>query len=75
MLIMVILAIYVSVAVYFFATWFTIFQEDSGLSPRQIRLSWAVLLIATLFWPIVVPISYWELLRKNINQNILNIEN
>lgn len=32
-------------------------------SPKQ-RLSWVILLIATILWPIVVPLAYLELLSK-----------
>ncbi|NEO50845.1 MAG: hypothetical protein F6J98_35370 [Moorea sp. SIO4G2] len=51
---------YVSGALYFFAIWFQAFQKDTNLSPEQIRLSWIVLTIATLFWPIVAPIANLE---------------
>lgn len=50
-------AIYLSTAAYFFATWFTVFQTDSDLSPREQYLSWLVLIVATLFWPITAPIA------------------
>ncbi|NEO37170.1 MAG: hypothetical protein F6J90_12925 [Moorea sp. SIOASIH] len=51
---------YVSGALYFFSIWFQAFQKDTNLSPEQIRISWIVLTIATLFWPIVAPIANLE---------------
>ncbi|NEO92013.1 MAG: hypothetical protein F6K56_17905 [Moorea sp. SIO3G5] len=51
---------YVSGALYFFSIWFQAFQKDTNLSPEQIRLSWIVLTIATVFWPIVAPIANLE---------------
>ncbi|MGQ4647914.1 hypothetical protein [Lyngbya aestuarii] len=55
----VLLTLYLSTALNFFITWFAAFQHEPGLSVKQIRFSWLVLLLATIFWPIVVPISYW----------------
>ncbi|NEP51627.1 MAG: hypothetical protein F6K65_23640 [Moorea sp. SIO3C2] len=51
---------YVSGALYFFSIWFQAFQKDTNLSAEQIRLSWIVLTIATIFWPIVAPIANLE---------------
>lgn len=51
---------YVSGALYFFSIWFQAFQKDTNLSSEQIRLSWIVLTIATIFWPIVAPIANLE---------------
>ncbi|NEQ17098.1 MAG: hypothetical protein F6K44_26450, partial [Moorea sp. SIO3E2] len=35
-------------------------QKDTNLSPDQIRSSWIVLTIASIFWPIVAPIANLE---------------
>ncbi|EGJ30792.1 MULTISPECIES: hypothetical protein [Moorena] len=51
---------YVSGALYFFSIWFQAFQKDTNLSPDQIRSSWIVLTIASIFWPIVAPIANLE---------------
>jgi hypothetical protein len=52
----------------FFSIWLNFFQRDSSLSYREKRLSWVILLTATILWPVVVPIAYLELLSKhNIN--------
>ncbi|NEO30539.1 MAG: hypothetical protein F6K36_08910 [Symploca sp. SIO3C6] len=52
--------IYLSAAFYFFLVWFGAFKRDMNISPQQKRISWLVLIVATIFWPIVVPISYLE---------------
>jgi Trk-type K+ transport system membrane component len=52
----------------FFSIWLNFFQRDSSLSYREKRLSWVILLTATILWPVVVLIAYLELLSKhNIN--------
>jgi Trk-type K+ transport system membrane component len=52
----------------FFSIWLNFFQRDSSLSYREKRLSWVILLTATILWPVVVQIAYLELLSKhNIN--------
>ncbi|MCA1995381.1 MAG: hypothetical protein LDL41_25535 [Coleofasciculus sp. S288] len=53
-------ATYVLSALFCFATWFNVFRKDTHLSPEQKRISKRVLIVATLLWPIVVPISYLE---------------
>lgn len=40
------------------------FQQDHGTRLQQ-RLSIALLVIATILWPIVVPFAYLELLSKS----------
>ncbi|WP_287313426.1 hypothetical protein [Moorena sp. SIO1G6] len=56
----VLVGFYIFGALYFFLIWFQAFQKDTNLSHEQICLSWIVLTIATLFWPIVAPIATLE---------------
>ncbi|MDJ0591504.1 MAG: hypothetical protein QNJ72_16140 [Pleurocapsa sp. MO_226.B13] len=51
--------------IYFlvFTYWFMLFYQDNS-TPNNDLISWAFLLIAPLFWPLVLPISSWELSRK-----------
>lgn len=58
-------AIYWMVFVY----WFILFLQDET-TPNSDLISWIILLIAPLFWFIVLPISSWELSRKALH-NIL----
>ncbi len=60
---------YLSIALMVFIYWFMMFYLDRSTSNFDL-LSWMVLLIAPLFWPIVLPISSWELSRNSL-KNIL----
>lgn len=57
--------IYLVSAAYFFKIWYSYFQQDSSLTEQDRLLSLGILLVATIFWPVVVPISYLELLNTN----------
>jgi len=60
---------YFTISLMVFSFWFMLFSQDYS-TPKTDLISWIVLLIAPLFWPIVLPISSWELTRKILN-NIL----
>ncbi|PSB19000.1 hypothetical protein C7B65_13370 [Phormidesmis priestleyi ULC007] len=47
-----------------FINWLGFFREDLSLTKSEKRLSIVVIAIATLFWPIVIPFAYLELLGK-----------
>ena len=57
--------IYCMVLVY----WVMLFYLDESTLNNDL-VSWSFLLIAPLLWPIVLPISSWELSQKALN-NIL----
>lgn len=52
-----------------FVYWWMLFYQDKS-TPNNHLVSWAFLIIAPLLWPIVLPISSWELSRKALT-NIL----
>ncbi|MGD1918545.1 MAG: hypothetical protein ACFCAD_06455 [Pleurocapsa sp.] len=52
-----------------FVYWWMLFYQDRS-TPNNHLISWAILLITPLLWPIVLPISSWELSRKALN-NVL----
>ncbi len=52
--------LYLSGALYCFTIWFKAFQRDSEMTAQQRHFSLKVLLIAILFWPLVVPLSCLE---------------
>ena len=54
---------YVTMACCFFLQWLGFFIDDKEMNPTQRYFSVLVLMIATIFWPIVVPFAYLELLR------------
>jgi flagellar basal body-associated protein FliL len=48
----------------FFKIWLKFFQQDNSMSREEKQLSWVILLIGTVLWPLVVPIAYLSLLEK-----------
>ncbi|MEQ9373499.1 MAG: hypothetical protein RIG63_31420 [Coleofasciculus chthonoplastes F3-SA18-01] len=63
------IAFYVVMLPILFSRWLDFMQNDDSLSSNEKFSSWVLLVIATILWPIVVPISYLELLdaRKTLN--------
>ncbi len=61
----VLLAFYLSGAAIYFGIAFRAFQQDKGLSPSEIRLSQIVLAIASVTWPVLVPLSCLEIALKH----------
>ena len=57
--------IYLLVFIY----WLLLFYMDKSTSKFDL-LSWGILLVAPLFWPIVLPLCSWELSRNSL-KNIL----
>lgn len=55
---------YLTVSVTVFLYWLGLFIADKS-TPKTHLASWLILLIAPLFWPIVVPISIIELVTKS----------
>ena len=58
-----IIVAYLVMTSYFFMNWLKFFKRSPKLSPEEMYLSMVILLIATILWPIVVPISSVELLK------------
>lgn len=65
-LLMTLVFTYVLVSLYFFKTWTLFFRQDINLSSEDILLSKIVLVTASILWPIVVPISYIKLIKKQV---------
>lgn len=65
----------------FFCQWLEFFLEDEDINYMKPRLfSSVILVIATIFWPIVVPFAYLELLKfqkkhKDIIDLLINMSN
>jgi uncharacterized membrane protein YozB (DUF420 family) len=64
MLSLSILTCYFLVMPVLFWNWLGFFRKDGDMSGTERRLSLLVLAIATVLWPIVLPLSYLELLGK-----------
>ena len=58
-----ILIYYFTIALAIFGVWLCFFLLDDT-TPKDHLISWMVLLIAPLFWPIVLPLSIRELVMK-----------
>lgn len=65
-LLMTLVFTYVLVSLYFFKTWIFFFRQEVSLSSEDILLSKIVLVTASILWPIVVPISYIKLIKKQV---------
>ena len=61
-----VLAWYWIITLMVFSYWLLLFTSDSTTSKLDLT-SWCFLLIAPLFWPVVLPVSSWELSRKSLD--------
>jgi hypothetical protein len=57
---LILTALYITKAIQCFANWFRRFRQDTSLSESEKRLCLKVLALATVFWPIVLPLSAME---------------
>jgi hypothetical protein len=58
------LVIYGVVAPVLFFKWVELMRRDRHLSRQERLISQAIVFIATAFWPIVLPLTYLELLER-----------
>ncbi|MEQ9237746.1 hypothetical protein [Coleofasciculus sp. E2-BRE-01] len=56
------ISVYMLTGLYLLATWLRFLKKEAGLSPQKNVLSFLTVGIATLFWPLVLPIAYVKLL-------------
>jgi uncharacterized membrane protein len=63
---LILTGLYFLTALYYFTNWFILFKQETGLSSTDKSLLWGVLILATLFWPIVVPIAHLE--KRTLSQ-------
>jgi hypothetical protein len=59
------LVIYLVMGTILFTTWLKFFQRDTSLVFEDKVLSALTLVVASLLWPLVVPLAYLELISKN----------
>jgi hypothetical protein len=62
---------YLLVSLYFFINWLNFFKQKQNLAPEDKFLSIVILVIATILWPVAVPISYLELIKARKSQFIV----
>jgi len=67
---------YLLMAPCFFMRWLELFEKDTSMtSEDRLRSKW-ILVLATILWPVVVPIAYLELLKaQKLNHPIGRIRN
>lgn len=54
---------YLIMACCFFMQWLGFFIDDKEMTSTQRYLSMLVLILATVLWPLIVPLAYLELLK------------
>lgn len=64
----IVVLLYLTVLQRVFKLWLKFFQQDSNISLEEKRLSWFILIIGAVFWPLVVPVSYLSLLEQKLEQ-------
>lgn len=57
---LILIGLYLSTALYCFANWFKRFRGDHSLSASDKRFCLKVLTVATILWPIVLPLASLE---------------
>lgn len=60
---------YILVALYLLTAWLHFLKREAGLSSQQKVLSFLAVGIATVFWPLVLPIAYVKLLDATVSQS------
>ncbi|WP_083468756.1 hypothetical protein [Nostoc piscinale] len=55
---------YLLMTCYFFGNWLRFSLRHPASSPEEKFLSLLVSLITTIFWPLVIPISCWQIFKK-----------
>lgn len=58
------IAAYGLIGIRFFRIWLFFWQQDTALSDKDKFPSLAIVVLMTIFWPVVVPFGYLELLEK-----------
>ncbi|MEO1430417.1 MAG: hypothetical protein AAFV71_15395 [Cyanobacteria bacterium J06633_8] len=54
---------YLVMACCFFMQWLGFFMDDKEMNPVQRSFSSIILILASIFWPFIVPLAYLELLK------------
>jgi polyferredoxin len=59
---------YFSISLIVFVVWFIVFWKDTSTSKKDL-LSWVALLLGPLVWPVVLPLSFLQIIsRKSVVQ-------
>ncbi|MBH8575353.1 hypothetical protein I8752_20520 [Nostocaceae cyanobacterium CENA369] len=55
---------YVLISCYFFSNWLIFSLRHPSSSPEEKFLSFVMFIIATIFWPLTIPMSLLEVFQK-----------
>jgi len=55
---------YLLMSCYFFVNWLDFRRNNPTSSPEDRLLSWIISAIATIFWPLIIPISCIQMLKE-----------
>ena len=55
---------YFSIALIVFLVWFKSFWNDTSTAKNDL-ISWIALVIGPLVWPVVLPVSIWQIISQN----------
>ncbi|MBV6627733.1 MAG: hypothetical protein KI793_33215 [Rivularia sp. (in: Bacteria)] len=58
-----VIVFYLVMACCFFIQWFGFFIDDKEMNGVQRSFSSVILILASVFWPFIVPLAYLELLK------------
>lgn len=63
-LLLLLVAFYTYISIRLFSSWMRFLLSDTDLTLGWTYLSVVIIITASLFWPLIVPFAYLELLRK-----------
>ncbi len=67
LLIIMLVFFYILIAQRLFTTWLQFFQRDTNMTAGEKQLSWVILIVGTVLWPLVVPNAYLAILEKKLD--------
>lgn len=63
---------YLLMASFFLTRWLEFFEKDTSVTSNDRFLSEWILVLATILWPVAVPIAYLELLKAQKISNLID---
>lgn len=54
---------YLLMALHFFTVWLAVFRRETSVSSEESLAPIIIIILITIFWPLVVPFAYLELLN------------
>jgi hypothetical protein len=62
----ILICLFLAGSCYFLINWFTFFRRQPNPSVEDRFLAFTILIVATLFWILLIPIYCFKLLTKNL---------